>query len=125
MRKEAREIWLRQNSFSFDVIDCDGSLLVAFTKLRVRVIEGLEFELYVQTTRQGINWQNLKQWCKGVRETEHRAYAYDEDSTDLEMVIYSALKIATETKHRPWEECEILLEALRATAGRVDRRWLD
>jgi hypothetical protein len=125
IRTESLEIWLRQNEFKFDLIDCDGSLLVAITKLRMMLIKDPDFSLRVGTVTTGLNWQNLKRWCRGARETEHRCYDYDELATDVDTVIYSALRIAIETKHRPWEECETLLEALRATAGRVDRRWLD
>ena len=133
IREETRPIWFGDNTFKFDIQNCDASVMRLFQKqvmvsLRIpslRLAFRQKVRFYVSNDTGSINWDNLEKWCMDTHQGELDGIAIREDGfEDVDAVVQAALNMARNGRNVAWEDFKIQLKPLRLLAGRLNPNWL-
>lgn len=123
IRKESQQIWYRQNTFRFNVQDCDASLLAAFQTLHHTFgIRQVKAVVQVYGVPHG---PNLIRWCKLLFESSGKGIRIRDELDRDETVVAAAHEtVARHVKYgTSWVECEKALKMLLTVVGKFEPAW--
>ena len=124
---EALKIWfyVNQKHTVIEIDDLDARTFIHWTKRRQEL--KVPFNDPPVHCRTSYNWKNLMLWCKAV----WAAKTYWEMSpsnggvwaSETNLVVWSALELASDYHDLPWQDCEQALGSLRNAISVYQPRW--
>ncbi|KAK3617301.1 hypothetical protein LTR56_025369 [Elasticomyces elasticus] len=127
VRSESRGIWYNGQKFTHVMSDCNADTMLAWSRHLANIgIPNPNHWKYQFEFDGEPNWDNLMRWCKTLCEDGGLRMDPKTFLSPFQSVIGSACQIARESFdcERSWKECRGLLEILRRTVGKFEKKWL-
>lgn len=124
IREEARAMWYNENTFHFDVHDCDDNLMYRFVKHARSLGVHPKTKCTIDDSK---NWANLQEWCfpiwtgvSGKISSKH-----SDEMSDVATVIRAAHDIVWSHRMalRDDRECLAALDGLKRVVQKLDPEW--